>query len=227
MTAPQSLDEIIRSRFAAHQERIRQKNDGLASQMTYRDRPFHFFNEVAERLTRTVLRPRLEKLATFFPNARLVSMEEAGCHQAICDFKHTDRYPASAHLQIAVRLDGASGRLHLEYRLEIQPVLFEFPTEDRLSMPLGNVDDREVGEWVDRKIGDFVETYLRLELVEAYQSENMVTDPVCKMSINKHHAGATMEHEGWTYYFCVPECQQKFAANPEQYLLAAQVSTRD
>src|SRR4051812_40816858 len=49
-----------------------------------------------------------------------------------------------------------------------------------------------------------------------------VRDPVCGMNVDdpsaaKHHA----EHAGVTYYFCSAKCRQKFAAEPQRYLEAA------
>ena len=39
----------------------------------------------------------------------------------------------------------------------------------------------------------------------------MVTDPVCGMQVNKAFAPAQMSYQGQTYYFCIPECQARFA----------------
>ncbi len=43
-------------------------------------------------------------------------------------------------------------------------------------------------------------------------------DPVCKMLVLPESAAATYDHRGVTYYFCMPGCRDKFAANPEAYL---------
>jgi YHS domain-containing protein len=55
-------------------------------------------------------------------------------------------------------------------------------------------------------------------MIEQYQADNYVLDPVCRMRIHRFYAAAQMEHAGHTYYFCIPECKQKFAADPEKYL---------
>ena len=49
----------------------------------------------------------------------------------------------------------------------------------------------------------------------------MVIDPVCGMPLNKALAASQSEHGGHVYYFCVKECQEKFAAEPMLYLMAA------
>ncbi len=44
-------------------------------------------------------------------------------------------------------------------------------------------------------------------------------DPVCKMLVLPESAAATYEYKGTTYYFCMPGCRDKFAADPERFLL--------
>lgn len=45
----------------------------------------------------------------------------------------------------------------------------------------------------------------------------MVTDPVCKMTIDENKAAGKSEYNGQTYYFCAPGCKAKFDANPSAY----------
>ena len=45
----------------------------------------------------------------------------------------------------------------------------------------------------------------------------MVTDPVCKMTIDEKKAVATSEYKGTTYYFCAQVCKTKFDADPAKY----------
>ncbi|MBK9216510.1 MAG: cadmium-translocating P-type ATPase [Chloracidobacterium sp.] len=43
-------------------------------------------------------------------------------------------------------------------------------------------------------------------------------DPVCKMLVMPETAAASYAYNGTTYYFCMPGCRDKFAADPEQFL---------
>jgi len=43
-------------------------------------------------------------------------------------------------------------------------------------------------------------------------------DPVCGMEIETTNAAGQSEYKGKTYYFCSPECIEKFNLKPEQYL---------
>ena len=45
-----------------------------------------------------------------------------------------------------------------------------------------------------------------------------VVDPVCGMSIMPEDATGTAEYQGMTYYFCHPSCEEKFRANPEDFV---------
>jgi Cu+-exporting ATPase len=56
-----------------------------------------------------------------------------------------------------------------------------------------------------------------VETADYYQEENIVTDPVCGMRVNKAFAPAQMAYGNKTYYFCIPECRARFAENPERY----------
>lgn len=48
----------------------------------------------------------------------------------------------------------------------------------------------------------------------------MVTDPVCKMTIDEKQAAGKSVHNGTTYYFCALGCKAKFDANPSAYVPA-------
>jgi YHS domain-containing protein len=43
------------------------------------------------------------------------------------------------------------------------------------------------------------------------------TDPVCGMQIDEKEAAGKSEYNGKQYYFCAPECKEKFDHNPQQY----------
>jgi P-type Cu+ transporter len=49
-------------------------------------------------------------------------------------------------------------------------------------------------------------------------SANATIDPVCGMTVDPATARGQAVHEGQTYYFCCPSCQQRFQADPARYL---------
>ena len=46
----------------------------------------------------------------------------------------------------------------------------------------------------------------------------MAYDPVCKMEVNENNPpGGTTTYKGDTYYFCAPQCRERFEKEPEKY----------
>jgi YHS domain-containing protein len=87
-----------------------------------------------------------------------------------------------------------------------------------LKMLLDEVDEAKAAAWVEAKLIQFVDSYLRVESCNHHQEANIVTDPVCGMQVNKAFAPAQMTYGEQTYYFCLPECRVRFAENPDRYL---------
>ncbi len=54
----------------------------------------------------------------------------------------------------------------------------------------------------------------------------MVTDPVCRMTIEPAEGTGTIVRDGVTYFFCSISCLEKFHANPEIYLRSASDSAK-
>jgi Cu+-exporting ATPase len=48
--------------------------------------------------------------------------------------------------------------------------------------------------------------------------KTIVKDPVCNMSVDPATARSSAGYKGQTYYFCCPNCAQRFNADPERYL---------
>jgi YHS domain-containing protein len=218
MSESRNLDERIKEKLAEHRSRVDTQRNHLEDRMKAADQRQLNFTAVADHLSAQVIRPRLEKLIAHFDNAELVPAEQAGRHQVACVFEHTSRFPARARLELGLTRDALSEQIQLLYQLQILPIFFEFRKHDELWLPLEGMDEGKVATWFDDKIVDFLDAYLQLETHEQYQAANLVTDPVCGMTVNKNHASAQLEHRGRVYYFCVPECQKKFAADPSRYL---------
>lgn len=45
----------------------------------------------------------------------------------------------------------------------------------------------------------------------------ITTDPVCGMTVEESAAAGSLTHNGLTYYFCSPACQERFEADPDTY----------
>jgi YHS domain-containing protein len=212
------LDLRIQEKLQATKERKQLQHNHLQQRMMEFDRRHQAFTSIADHVMQTIIRPRMEKLLQYFENARIQDADSSGKHHCTCCLDHTVQFPATARLELAVSRDGQCETLLLLYNLEILPVFFQFEGSDQLTVPLEDRNEEKIAEWVDHRILDFVETYLRLETVDQYQGDNLVEDPVCGMRVNKAFAAARMDYRGKTYYFCLADCQKKFAQDPEQYL---------
>ena len=218
MNALQILEQRIKDKLTEHQREIERHRDQIGQQMVQVDHRHEKFTTLADRLTKDIIRPRLETLAGHFDNAEILSGEQVGRHQGVCVFAHTNRFPARAKVELGLSHDQQAVNLVLCYRPEILPILFDCPKQEEWLMQLDGVDEAKVAQWFDDKIIAFLDAYLRLETHPTYQADNIVTDPVCGMPVNKLHAPARMEYQGVTYFFCVADCQKKFAAEPDHYL---------
>ncbi len=215
------IDEFaqrIGERLALTEERRQLRQTHMEQQMGDFERLHRQFTAAADRLMQQVICPRMRKLAEHFDNARFPEGDPSGSHHCLCGLERTDRFPATARLEMAVSHDGNFATVQVHYHLEILPVFFSFKSNDQLAFPLDAVNEEQVVAWVDDRLVEFLDTYLQVEVMDQYQSENTVIDPVCGMHVNKAVAPARMEYLNRTYYFCLDECRQKFAADPGRYL---------
>lgn len=212
------LEARIRERLEATAARHQENRESLRREMEEHERRSERFEAVAQRLVDEVIRPRMQMLASLFPNAHLSDKDRSTGCGCVCRFDHTTQYPASTDLGISVSQDRAMESAIITYNLEILPIFFQFEGHDQLIVPLEAIDGKRLACWLDTKLLGFADTYLKLQSIEQYQQDNMVVDPVCGMRINRTSAAATADYEGHTYYFCVEQCRQKFLTEPGRYI---------
>jgi YHS domain-containing protein len=212
------FEQRVKERLAVTDERRRLRQNHLEQRMQALEQRHQQFSALADRLMRQIICPRMRKLAEHFDNAEFPDAEPPDKHHCLCRLQHTDRFPATAHLELAVSHDGDYETVQVLYHLEILPVFFSYNGNDQLALPRDAVNEERVAAWVDDRLVEFVDAYLQVEVMDQYQSENLVIDPVCGMRVHKADATARFEHRGRTYYFCLEECRQKFAAAPQRYL---------
>lgn len=211
------LERSIQERLGLAAARRRANHENLRREMEEHEQRRGRFEAAAGHLTDNVIRPRLDKLASLFPNAHVSDKDRSVGYGCVCRFDHTPEYPASTTVDIGVSADSAMESAILTYHLEILPIFFQFEGQDQLVVPLDSIDDEAVASWVNAKLLGFTDTYLRVQVIEQYQESNLVVDPVCGMRINRADAEATAEYGGRRYYFCVEQCHQKFLNDPDRY----------
>ncbi len=184
------LDRRVRERLASTDERKQLIQNHLQQRMAELDQRHQQFVVIAERLLREVVRPRFERVVSHFENAELLDPGQDGRRfHCSCRLLHCERFPATGELSLILTYDEPIENLLVIYRLEILPIFFRFLGNDQEIFPLESVDEKRLVEWVDERLLGFVDTCLRLEQADQYQGENLVTDPVCGMRINKLQPG--------------------------------------
>lgn len=212
------FDRAIEAKLRANTERERREKEALLNHRTELEQRHELFVRTAHKLMDDVIRPRIETLARFFPNAAVRDQEPALPNRCRCEFDHTARFPASVSLESGVYHDEEIRNLVLYCDVEILPIFFKFTPHFEMSQPLEKIDQAKCSEWIEQRFIDFIDTYLRLEHSDQYQQQTLVTDPVCGARIRKAMAGGKHEFHGVPYYFCTAACERIFAEAPDQYV---------
>ena len=168
---------------------------------------------------KAVIQSRVGKLLDCLTDAPPPQVEQTR-HTLICRFPHSPRFPATATIEFGVTRDGDARNVAVEYDLHILPAFVPVNARAHLVMPHDAVDEAKVAAWVEEQILCFVDAYLKTETVQEYQDENLVTDPVCGMRINKLSAASEAEYRGVKHFFCTEQCRRQFEEDPDRYNVA-------
>lgn len=174
------------------------------------------YERQAARLNELIVQPRLETLAGFFANASVVRNEPPG--HCSCWFGYCERFPATTKLAFAIEHDARFEKIVIGYEASMMPLFINFSEQDKFLLPLDAANDGAVAEWVEERLLEFLDAYLRIDRGGGEFEEDTATDPVCGMRINRSAAAASATHRGHPYYFCSTDCQVKFLENPTLYV---------
>lgn len=173
------------------------------------------FERISSHLLEQIIKPRLEIFARYFPNAKLMQADPVGLFT--CWLGYCERFPASTKLAFSVSHDVQLEYVAVGFDASMMPVFFKFNEHDKLTVPLDQVNDKSVGQWVERRIMEFLESYLRIDRGRDDFDTVTVVDPVCGMRISRSDAN-TAEYLGHPYYFCSTACESKFNSDPMAYV---------
>lgn len=193
------------------------------------------FASLAGRLMVGLIRPRMERLAGYFPDTTISKPDDP--YHCTCWFRPQGQAPGIAILQLGIDHDERLERSEFTYELKIVPAFIPYEQHDKLVIDLvpgridaawrtaGSktpIDEQRIAAWVETRLLGFVEAYLSQQRSGALAGEGPVVDPVCGMRIRLSEAKASEEYKGHRYHFCSNKCGQLFAAAPERF---AQVVT--
>lgn len=207
MERASSLAEKILSRFEQHRHDLADKQQQLDSRMKELLEERERLAAIAKSRVESVVLPRMEELARHFDNAKVMVLNIEANSTCISEFAHTPKYPAIVKLGISL-LPGENESLTARYDLSILPELMEYSRNADAIFPLDG--EEALAGWVEERILDFINTYLRLETHPLYQKNNTVLDIVCGMHIPSASATSSVERQGRTFYFCSEHCKEVF-----------------
>jgi YHS domain-containing protein len=208
MEAVNRLSEKILGCLEQHKLDLADKQKKLDSNMKELLEQRERLAAIAKSKIETIILPRMEELTKHFDNSKIEVLLTDSDYNCLCVFSHTPRFPATVKLLIAL-LPGKDEHLTARYDLNIFPVLMEFNGNSEEIFPL-DVDEGLLANWVEDRILEFIDTYLRLETHPYYQKDNTVTDIVCGMRISSISATSAVEKDGRTFYFCSEHCKDVF-----------------
>lgn len=202
------LADRILNRFEQHKLELADKQQQLDSNMKELLEQRERLDAIAKSKIKTIILPRMEELTKHFDNSKIEVLHTDSDYNCLCVFNHTPRFPATVKLLIAL-LPSEGEHLTARYNLNIFPILMEFNGNSEESFPL-DCDEELLASWVEDRILEFIDTYLRLETHPFYQKDNTVIDIVCGMRISSTSATSTVEKDGRTFYFCSEHCKDAF-----------------
>ena len=156
-----------------------------------------------------IARPRLEALAKRAgERVKVTSAVSQTRRAATFEFKSSK---AKMDLTFAVAPDQDLKRAVVECDLKVVPVLWKFDSHSEFATPISNVDAAGLTKWIDDRIMAFVTLYIEIHESDLFDKNEMVEDPVAKISFPRFAAGATLDHGGKTHFFIDEKTRAEFA----------------
>jgi hypothetical protein len=165
------------------------------------------FEERAAQVFSTVIEPRLEVLCGSFPNACRTN-EKHDFHAAYW-FGFSERFPASTRVALGVEHDVRIEKLVVAYSASMIPQFTKLNEGDRLTLPLDEAQDGIVASWVEDRLLEFLDAYLRIDRGGDDFADESTTDPVCGMRIARSSAAASDTYRGASVFLLLPGLPDK------------------
>lgn len=174
------------------------------------------FEQLAKQLCDDVIQPRIEGLAGYFPNTSLLD-SDSDRHRTI-RFEYCDRFPASTRVAFAVEHDVDFNHAAVCFDVLMRPLFVRLNDHDRMTRPLADLTEPSVAVWVESRLLEFLDAYLRIDRLRDEFEDAAVTDPVCGMRIRPSSAAASDSYFGHPYFFCSQACLRLFQAEEARYV---------
>ncbi len=211
-----SFKSRINTVIAKRTENIQEKQAYLNKEMEEIEKLEARFSKHAGRILEDIVLPRMNVLQESFSGTSISdSAVGFGCK---VEFNTDRRYNATIECELKIQLDRQHEKILVTWRFHLLPILMKFQTDDLLSTDLENFDLADIESFVENKIEQAIQDYFRFQDHPGYQRDNMVVDPVCKMSINRLEAACREKYLSREYCFCTVKCKEAFTNDPERYV---------
>ena len=208
MPDTKSLASRLDAEFSAVEEKAKKFQSEQAEEHKQRQKRLEQLGKVFEQMS-DIWRPRLDLLVKKFGDrVQATPRVLPSTREATFDFQSR---LAKVRLKFSASTDRDIKKLILGYDLEIIPLLMRIKPHDEIEFPLDAIDKEAVAKWIDDRIVDFVRTYFSMGENEIYLKDEMVEDPIARVTFPKVVAAATLEWQGQKFYFIGEETRREFA----------------
>jgi hypothetical protein len=208
MTDINSLVSRLDAEFSAVDDKVKKFQTEQVQEYKQRQERLAQLTKVFDEL-QGIWKPRLEVLLKKFGD-RVQATPRIVPSAREVKFNFQSRL-ARVSLKFSAATDRDIQKLILSYDLEILPVLMRFNPHSEVEFPLNKIDKAAVGKWIDDRIVEFVRTYFAMGENEYYLKDDMVEDPIARVTFPKQAAATTLEWQGHTFYFIGDETRREFA----------------
>ena len=203
-----SLASRIDAEFSAVEKKAKNLQAEQVEAQKQRQQRIEKLEQVFDQL-RESWKPRLDLLVKKFGDrVKVTPRIVPSTREATFDFQS---HMARVQLKFSASTDRDVQKVILSYDLEIIPVLTRFKSHDEVEFPLNAVDKEAATKWIDDRIVDFVQTYFAMGENEIYLKDQMVEDPIARVSFPKQAAATSLEWQGQKFYFIGEETRREFA----------------
>lgn len=215
MSHLEDFERKVRALRDARESEIERHREQRRVLMDHEARLRSRFKVLANRLVAEIIAPRLNVVASSFPDA--ACSIDTDTSTGVLRLNTDDRYRARVDICFGVALAGQDA-VAVYSRPTIIPILMDVPSEERVVVPLDLVDDEVIASFIENQLERFFVAYFALEQIEAYRPLARVIDPVCGMEISRVDAAESVRYMGRDFYFCVAQCKERFLGDPTRYV---------
>ncbi len=176
------------------------------------------FHALAAELTRGVVLPRVERLASHIAGARVTAPSRESGDQVLLEIPWTPSAPITARCQVRLAHDAVIEHLLLLVDREFTPTFLRAERSTELRVSLRRVPRARLVDWFEQRLAEFYESYLRVSFVERTQAPVLATDPVCGVRFSKASAAAELEYGGQSFWFVSLAARDRFLREPAHYV---------